>query len=485
MHDTALEIGRLAIEIYADSPKPRILEIGALDVNGSLRQFAPDHGTYVGVDLSEGKSVDVVVEPGEPLPFDEKSFDLVIASSVFEHDPAFWMTFLELIKVVREGGYLYINAPSNGKVHRYPEDHWRFYPDSGHALQRWAKSQNYDVTLVESFTAPRVGDMWNDFVAVFRRSGSDVSLPAKRLHTQFVGTNVWIPGERSPRNPKDFTEDMELLAAAEEKLETLKVQISDSEAVSGKAAADRQARIAILESTLRQREEEIEQTRSELANVGAKAQKLEILQNRLDDANSWVFQLAGERRLAQQNAERQTRRADELASKLRSHETLGRQIKRLRASISELEGIRQEQAEKISSDKFEIDGLQNALNQSRAEQKKLADSLDAAEVSISKRFEEVAALIKLLDKAEQSHLLETEHRKWLAEVIMVLSRRPFWWAFMSPSWVQRQQQRSLRAHALFDAEAYLKLYPDVAAERVNPVHHYILHGMQEGRKLVR
>ena len=173
MHDTALKIGRLAIEIYADKRKPHILEIGSLDVNGSLRQFAPADGTYIGVDMCEGQSVDVVVEPGQALPFDPGSFDLVLASSVFEHDPAFWMTFLELVKVMRKGGFLYINAPSNGKVHRYPEDHWRFYPDAGRALERWAKNQGHDVTLIESFTAPRIGDMWNDFVAVFQKEGGE------------------------------------------------------------------------------------------------------------------------------------------------------------------------------------------------------------------------------------------------------------------------------------------------------------------------
>ena len=144
MHDTALEIGRLAIEVYAKKEASRILEIGSLDVNGSLRTFAPQASEYIGVDMTSGKGVDIVINPNDPLPFTDQSFDFIIASSVFEHDPTFWMTFLDVGRLLCKGGFFYLNVPSNGAVHRYPTDNWRFYPDSGPALEKWALSQGLD-----------------------------------------------------------------------------------------------------------------------------------------------------------------------------------------------------------------------------------------------------------------------------------------------------------------------------------------------------
>src|SRR5947209_906429 len=133
MHDTAFQIGTLAMNIYADLKKASVLEVGSKAVNGSLRENVLPTTRYVGVDIEEGEGVDVVVEPGKPFPVEHNSFDLVMASSVFEHDAFFWLTFLEMCRVAKEGGYIYLNAPSNGVVHRYPQDHWRFYPDCAKA----------------------------------------------------------------------------------------------------------------------------------------------------------------------------------------------------------------------------------------------------------------------------------------------------------------------------------------------------------------
>jgi SAM-dependent methyltransferase len=157
MHDTAMEIGSRVMNRYSDLPNAAILELGSYDVNGSLKTHATDTTQYIGLDLEAGPGVDFVVEASKPWPVDDDAFDLVIASSVFEHDSLFWMTFLQMVRKARPGGYIYINSPSNGSVHRHPEDNWRFYPDSGRALERWAIHQGQAVTLVESFTAARKG----------------------------------------------------------------------------------------------------------------------------------------------------------------------------------------------------------------------------------------------------------------------------------------------------------------------------------------
>jgi SAM-dependent methyltransferase len=132
------------------------------------------------LDFVAGPGVDVVIELGKPYPVSDDAFDFVMASSVVEHDALFWITFLEMCRMARPGGYIYISAPANGKLHRHPEDNWRFYPDTGKSLVRLSQSQGINVVLVESFTAERESDNWNDYCAIWappftgRQSGPDV-----------------------------------------------------------------------------------------------------------------------------------------------------------------------------------------------------------------------------------------------------------------------------------------------------------------------
>ena len=471
MHDTALEIGRLTIEIYADKAGARILEIGALDVNGSLRQFAPEGSEYVGVDMVEGRGVDIIVDPSKPLPFDHQSFDLAIASSVFEHDPAFWMTFLELGRLLRDGGYLYLNVPSNGAVHRYPEDHWRFYPDSGLALERWAKSQQMELTLIESFTAPRNNDIWNDFVAVFRKGMCGMELPARRLHTEVNGTNIWTLGAERPANPKGATQDMELLDTARKAAVALEDKIAKEKERAGEIASELQGRIATLESTLRQRQEEIEQTCRDLDAARKDAQEAVALRGKLKEADAWVFRLAGERQAAEKLAAEQERRADQALAKVTAQEAA---LRRLHDEIAARRIVERQLGEALS-----------ALKKAEAEASRMNADLQLTRSSIKSRFQELTILTELLERAEKNCSVAASQRTWLAEAYGVLASRPWWWALLPREWGRRREHNRLKRRRLFDARRYLELYPDVALEGMDPVRHYILHGMLEGRTLAR
>ncbi len=213
LHDTAFAIGSKFLELYAPAGDFTIVEIGSQDVNGSLRTALPERAGYIGVDAAPGRNVDVVAI-GRAIPLPTGRADLVIASSVFEHDNTFWQTFLELCRLTKDGGYIYISAPSNGYVHRYPQDCWRFYPDSGIALAAWGREHDLEITLVESFVADRQADVWNDFVAVFRRGQSLAARPDGFVHNSFAARNIRLEGATELLNPSAASEDQELLAAA-------------------------------------------------------------------------------------------------------------------------------------------------------------------------------------------------------------------------------------------------------------------------------
>jgi len=168
MHTTAYANAALFANTYV-RPGNTILEIGSRDVNGSLRPFFPDC-VYLGVDVEPGPNVDYVLSDPYRIPLPSESCDIILSTSAFEHTEFFWQTFLEIMRLLKPNGLFYLNAPSNGPVHRYPVDCWRFYPDAAEALVKWGRHKGFSCTLLESFTTAPSGDVWADFVAVFLRN---------------------------------------------------------------------------------------------------------------------------------------------------------------------------------------------------------------------------------------------------------------------------------------------------------------------------
>ena len=168
MHQTAYENAKKFSQIWVTSNHKFILDIGSYDVNGCLRPLF-EGKKYVGLDKIEGPNVDIVYQ--DKIPFDDKSFDIIISTSCFEHDEFFWETFLEMCRVLKPNGLIYINAPSNGPYHAYPVDCWRFYKDSYPSLVKWAKKNSYPIILEEQYIS-EIGDdgPWADNVGIFKKS---------------------------------------------------------------------------------------------------------------------------------------------------------------------------------------------------------------------------------------------------------------------------------------------------------------------------
>ena len=215
MHPTAMDNGRRFFTTYLDASAPAlILDIGAQDINGSLRQAAPAGARYVGLDFAQGRGVDRVLDDPYQLPFEDGVADAVVSSSCFEHVDMFWLTFNEILRVLRPGGLFYLNAPSNGAFHRYPVDCWRFYPDAGNALVRWGVRSGFRPALLESFTTYQHLDIWNDFVAVFVKDAACAALHPRRM---LDGIERYMNGRRygveGLLNPQADTEDLVRLQA--------------------------------------------------------------------------------------------------------------------------------------------------------------------------------------------------------------------------------------------------------------------------------
>ena len=237
MHDTAYEHGRRFFALYWQEHFRDVVELGSQDVNGSLRDHAPAAASYQGLDTAPGPGVDRVVVPGAPLPLPDACADVVVTSSALEHDPCFWETFLDLVRLLRPGGLLYVNAPSNHAFHRYPVDCWRFYPDAGTALVTWSRRRGTEVELVESFVARPAAEGWSDFVAVFRKPGPPLVRRGRiadlsDTHNGFDVESAGLLRERTD------TFDMRALAQARQQLRECERERDELRARVGSAAGE-------------------------------------------------------------------------------------------------------------------------------------------------------------------------------------------------------------------------------------------------------
>ncbi len=132
-HNSVITFGlkHLSVEEIKDKS---IVEVGAYDVNGSLRPIIESWGNpaqYIGVDIEKGPGVDVVCRAENMLDvFGKESFDIVISTELLEHVRD-WRTVISNIKnVCKPHGTILVTTRSKGfKYHGYPHDFWRYELD--------------------------------------------------------------------------------------------------------------------------------------------------------------------------------------------------------------------------------------------------------------------------------------------------------------------------------------------------------------------
>lgn len=169
MHDSAYKHAESFCNKYCtDIESKNVLDVGSCDVNGTMKPIFSKAKKYTGIDQCAGRNVDVVGSSHD-MPFEDETYDIVISSSCFEHDDMFWVTFLEMCRILRREGLIFIQAPSNGPYHAHPVDNWRFYKDSWKALTKWAGKNGYNLELLEGFVDKNTDGMWYDSVGIYRK----------------------------------------------------------------------------------------------------------------------------------------------------------------------------------------------------------------------------------------------------------------------------------------------------------------------------
>jgi SAM-dependent methyltransferase len=188
MHDSAFEKAQVFRRSYLapyETDELVVLDVGSAVVADGHRSnreaFLNQKWRYAGLDIEKAPNVDVVVaDPYDWREVEDATVDVVTCSQVFEHTEFFWITILEIARILKPNGLAFIVAPGSGPLHRYPVDCWRFYDDGLPAVARWA-----DLTLIESRVQWRPvykrGNQWRDAAVVLQRPVRDVEGDRKAL----------------------------------------------------------------------------------------------------------------------------------------------------------------------------------------------------------------------------------------------------------------------------------------------------------------
>jgi len=90
-----------------------VVEFGSSTVNYSIRDVFDDPKMYIGIDLAEGKNVDVIANAKDVFVGDH--FDIAISCECFEHNPYYKETFLNMCNHTRKGGLVIFTCATVGR----------------------------------------------------------------------------------------------------------------------------------------------------------------------------------------------------------------------------------------------------------------------------------------------------------------------------------------------------------------------------------
>ena len=114
MHEQARHFILFVKEILHDYfINKRVLDVGSGDINGNNR-FLFDNCEYHGNDVIEANNV-TIVSKTKDLPFSDNSFDTIVSTECFEHDPEYKASFLKIYNMLKPNGLFTFTCASTGR----------------------------------------------------------------------------------------------------------------------------------------------------------------------------------------------------------------------------------------------------------------------------------------------------------------------------------------------------------------------------------
>lgn len=136
MHNAAMEYIFKSFHAWRnDKTNLSVLEIGSLDINGSVRpMFKPFQASYTGIDMQEGPGVDIVVDAAKFINFE--AYDVIVCAEVFEHTPYWPQIIQNSYNNLLPGGVFIATMAGEGRpphsaIDENPIRDWEHYSNIG------------------------------------------------------------------------------------------------------------------------------------------------------------------------------------------------------------------------------------------------------------------------------------------------------------------------------------------------------------------
>jgi SAM-dependent methyltransferase len=114
MHVEAQNFTIFIKQIFADYfVNKKVLDVGSGDINGNNR-FLFTNCEYDGNDVIPANNV-TIVSKTKDLPFADNTFDTIISTECFEHDPEYKETFLKIYNMLKYDGLFCFTCASTGR----------------------------------------------------------------------------------------------------------------------------------------------------------------------------------------------------------------------------------------------------------------------------------------------------------------------------------------------------------------------------------
>jgi len=196
MHNQAIDFTLFVKSILGDYfMNKRVLDVGSGDLNGNNR-FLFENCDYTGNDVAEAPNVTIVSKTKDLL-FGPESFDTIISTECFEHDPEYKESILKIVSMLKPNGLFCFTCASTGRNEHgtrraNPEDSYGTKANIADMYDYYKNlvisDINEVVNLSETFSS------WNSYYSsenydlyfVGIKRGSDTTA---KLH-QYLKTNV-------------------------------------------------------------------------------------------------------------------------------------------------------------------------------------------------------------------------------------------------------------------------------------------------------
>ena len=114
MHVQAIDFTVFVKKILADFfVNKTCLDVGSGDINGNNR-FLFTNCEYNGNDVIQARNV-TIVSKTKDLPFSENTFDTIISTECFEHDPEYRESFVKIYNMLKSDGLFCFTCASTGR----------------------------------------------------------------------------------------------------------------------------------------------------------------------------------------------------------------------------------------------------------------------------------------------------------------------------------------------------------------------------------